>query len=68
MPDIAHAFLPGHRMKVQIQSSWFPLFDLNPQQFVNIYEAGKDDYVPAEISVYFDRTRPSHIGFNVMEE
>ena len=37
LPDISHAFLKGHRMMVQVQSSWFPLFDRNPQTFTNIY-------------------------------
>ena len=68
MQDIAHAFLPGHRMKVQIQSSWFPLFDMNPQRFVDIYQATKEDYVPAEVTVYMDRERPSRVVFRRMEE
>jgi putative CocE/NonD family hydrolase len=36
LTDVAHTFLAGHRIKVQIQSSWFPLFDRNPQQFIDI--------------------------------
>ena len=55
-------------MKVQIQSSWFPLFDMNPQRFVDIYQATKEDYVPAEVTVYMDRERPSRVVFRRMEE
>ena len=39
MPDIFHTFRKGHRIMVQVQSSWFPLVDRNPQQFVDIYNA-----------------------------
>lgn len=63
MPDMAHTFLPGHRMKVQIQSSWFPLFDMNPQQFVDIYKATRSDFVPAEIRVWHSAEHPSRIIF-----
>lgn len=52
LPDVAHTFLPGHKMMIQVQSSWFPLADRNPQQFVNIYEAKDSDFVPSTIRVY----------------
>ncbi|MCB9305977.1 MAG: CocE/NonD family hydrolase [Lewinellaceae bacterium] len=52
LPDVAHTFLPGHKIMVQVQSSWFPLADRNPQQFINIYEASDQDFVPATIRVY----------------
>jgi putative CocE/NonD family hydrolase len=44
LPDLAHCFLKGHRIMVQIQSSWFPLVDRNPQKFVNIYECKDSDF------------------------
>jgi hypothetical protein len=44
MPDINHVFRKGHRIMVQIQSSWFPLMDRNPQKFVDIYTAKEDDF------------------------
>ena len=48
LPQVNHVFLPGHRMMVQIQSSWFPLYDRNPQTFVpNIFFAKPGDYVAA---------------------
>jgi predicted acyl esterase len=48
LPTANHVFLPGHRIMVQVQSSWFPLYDRNPQSFVpNIFLAQPGDYVPA---------------------
>ena len=55
LPDIAHTFLPGHKLMVQVQSSWFPIADRNPQQFVNIYEAKDEDFVPCTVNVCFER-------------
>jgi predicted acyl esterase len=62
--DINHAFLPGHRVMIQIQSSWFPLFDRNPQQFMNIYNAGEDDFKKAEIRIYHSSDYPSRVIFS----
>jgi putative CocE/NonD family hydrolase len=50
--DIAHTFKKGHRIMVQIQSSWFPLADRNPQKYVNIYEAKESDFQKATIRIY----------------
>jgi putative CocE/NonD family hydrolase len=53
LPNASHAFLPGHRIMVQIQSSWFPLYDRNPQTFVdNIFFAKPDAYKKATIHVF----------------
>jgi putative CocE/NonD family hydrolase len=53
LPNAAHTFLPGHRIMVQIQSSWFPLYDRNPQSYVeNILFAKPADYVKATMRVY----------------
>jgi len=54
LPDIAHQFNKGHRMMIQIQSSWFPLVDRNPQKFVNIYTAKDSDFQKATIRIYHD--------------
>ena len=54
LPDIAHQFKKGHRMMIQIQSTWFPLVDRNPQQFMNIYEAKDSDFKKATIKIYHD--------------
>ncbi len=66
LPDIAHTFMAGHRIKVQVQSSMFPLFDLNPHQFINIYEAKKEDFKPCDIKLYHDSTYPSNITLREM--
>ena len=48
LPQVSHTFLPGHRIMVQIQSSWFPLYDRNPQTYVpNIMYAKPESYVKA---------------------
>ncbi|MGZ3181766.1 MAG: CocE/NonD family hydrolase [Telluria sp.] len=55
MPTANHVFLPGHRIMVQVQSSWFPLYDRNPQTFVpNIFFAQPGDYKKATQRVYHD--------------
>ena len=53
LPYVNHVFLPGHRVMVQIQSSWFPLYDRNPQTYVdNIFFATPSDYRKATQRVY----------------
>lgn len=66
LPDIAHTFLPGHRLMVQVQSSWFPLADRNPQQFINIYEARDDDFIPLDVKVWRDPSHPSGVVLPVL--
>lgn len=61
LPDVLHTFRKGHRLMVQIQSSWFPLVDRNPQQFINIGSASNDDYKKATIRLYHDANHPSAI-------
>ncbi|MGC9947067.1 MAG: CocE/NonD family hydrolase [Bryobacteraceae bacterium] len=57
-----HAFLKGHRIMVQVQSTWFPLYDRNPQTFVeNIFKAHAADYQAATQKVFRSRTYPSHV-------
>ncbi|MCC6461395.1 MAG: CocE/NonD family hydrolase [Saprospiraceae bacterium] len=67
LPDIAHTFLPGHKMMVQVQSSWFPLADRNPQQFVNIYQAGDEAFIPVDISLWRDAAHPSGLVLPVLK-
>ncbi|HHH11536.1 MAG TPA: CocE/NonD family hydrolase, partial [Sorangium sp.] len=62
LPAVSHAFRPGHRMMVQVQSSWFPLVDRNPQVFTNIYAASASDFRSATVRIYHDALRPSHIN------
>jgi putative CocE/NonD family hydrolase len=61
LPDVAHTFKRGHRLMIQIQSSWFPLADRNPQKFVNIYEANENDFQKADIKIYHSSQYPSNI-------
>ena len=61
LPDIEHTFRPGHRMMVQIQSTWFPLIDRNPQTFVDIYSAKASDFRKATQHVYRSSEMPSHL-------
>ncbi len=63
-----HAFLKGHRIMVQVQSSWFPLIDRNPQTFVdNIFNAREADYRKAEHKVFRSKTWPSHVVLPVVK-
>ncbi|HEV8072261.1 MAG TPA: CocE/NonD family hydrolase [Planctomycetaceae bacterium] len=66
MQDVCHTFRSGHRIMVQVQSSWFPLIDRNPQKFVDIYSAGDSDYQKATQHVYHSHDRPSHVTVLVM--
>jgi putative CocE/NonD family hydrolase len=62
-----HVFLKGHRIMVQVQSTWFPIIDRNPQRFVpSIFEAKASDFVKATQRVYGSRNAPSHIVLPVM--
>ena len=62
LPNANHVFLPGHRIMVQVQSSWFPLYDRNPQTFVpNIFDAKPGDYRKATIRVFHAPSRASFI-------
>ena len=61
MPDTCHAFRSGHRLMVQVQSSWFPLVDRNPQAFTDIYAAPESAYQRAKHWVYRSASRPSRL-------
>jgi putative CocE/NonD family hydrolase len=64
--DVNHTFRRGHRIMVQIQSSWFPLTDRNPQTFVNIPDAKPADFVKATERVYHSKAQASGIGVQVI--
>jgi len=59
--DVAHTFLKGHKIQVQVQSSWFPLVDRNPQQFIDIYHAKESDYKKATHRIYTSGENQSHL-------
>jgi uncharacterized protein len=66
LPDVAHTFKKGHRVMIQVQSSWFPLVDRNPQKFVNIYEADAADFQKATIRIYHDAVNSSSVVLPVI--
>lgn len=66
MNDVLHTFKPGHRVAVQVQSSWFPLVDRNPNQFVNVQHAKPSDFQKATISVKLGGEHASSIRFGVL--
>lgn len=68
IPDLAHTFKAGHRLMIQVQNSWFPLVDRNPQQFLNIYEADEDDFIKATHRIYHDATHASRVQVRLLEE
>ncbi len=67
MQDAAHCFKKGHKIMVQVQSSWFPLVDRNPQQFVNIYKASEKDFKKANHRIYLSGSSSSYVGVRVLE-
>jgi len=66
--DRNHRFLKGHRLMVQIQSTWFPVIDRNPQTFVDIYRAGEEHFRSAAHSVLRSKLHSSHLKLNVIKE
>jgi putative CocE/NonD family hydrolase len=67
LPPANHVFLPGHRIMVQVQSSWFPLYDRNPQTFVpNIFWAKPQDYHKAEQRIYHGPGQESFIELPII--
>jgi putative CocE/NonD family hydrolase len=66
MPDVLHTFRSGHRMVVQVQSSWFPLVDRNPQTFVDIYRAKESDFRTATHHIVRSARYASRVTFHVL--
>jgi len=67
MPDINHSFQRGHRIMVQVQSSWFPLVDRNPQKFVDINTATESDFEKATQRVYHRAANASKLTVSVVK-
>jgi predicted acyl esterase len=67
LPDVAHTFKKGHKLMVQIQSTWFPLADRNPQKFVDIYKCSDSDFQKATIKIYHDAVNASKIVVPVLK-
>lgn len=68
MSDIAHTFKKGHRIMIQVQNSWFPLVDRNPQRFTDIYTCTEADFQKAMQRLYHDAEHPSNLKVNVLSE
>ena len=67
LPDVAHTFKKGHQMMIQIQSSWFPLADRNPQKFTDIYHCDDSDFQKSTIKIYHDGENASKIVLPVLK-
>ncbi len=65
--DICHTFKKGHKIMVQVQSSWFPLVDMNPQKFLRIPDANENDFQKSIIHIYHDKDHASRIVLPVLE-
>lgn len=67
LQDINHTFKKGHRIMLQVQSTWFPLFDRNPNKFMNIYEAEGKDFLKSTNRILRSKEYPSGISFRVLK-
>lgn len=66
LPDVAHVFKKGHRIMVQIQSTWFPLADRNSQQYEDLYRCDPCNFTPTTIHIHSDAKQPSNIVLPVL--
>jgi putative CocE/NonD family hydrolase len=66
LPDVAHTFKKGHKIMIQVQNSWFPLVDRNPQKFVDIYNADDKDFQKATHRIYHDASNASALSVTVL--
>jgi uncharacterized protein len=67
LPDICHQFKAGHKIMIQVQNSWFPLVDRNPQKFVDIYSCETTDFQKATMRVYHDKKNVSCLKVNLLK-
>jgi putative CocE/NonD family hydrolase len=66
--EINHVFEKGHRIMIQVQSTWFPVIDRNPQKYVpNIFEAKESDFTKATHTIYFNAKYPTYVELPVMK-
>ena len=66
MPDVFHTFRRGHRVMVQVQSTWFPLVNLNPQTFVDVNRATEADFRKATQRIFRTAAAPSLVRLSVL--
>jgi putative CocE/NonD family hydrolase len=67
MNDIFHTFRKGHKIMIQVQSTWFPIADRNPQKFMNINEAKDADFVKATQRIYHSKAQASRVNVLVVK-
>lgn len=67
LPDVAHTFKKGHRLMIQVQSTWFPLADRNPQQFIDIYHCEDKDFIKSEIKLFHDVNNASNVVLPILK-
>ncbi len=67
LPDVAHTFKAGHKLMIQIQSTWFPLFDRNPQQLINPYTCSDADFIKSEITLLHQANAASLIRLPILK-
>jgi len=67
MPDVSHTFAPGHKLMIQVQSSWFPLVDRNPQTFCNIYTCDESAFQKAQINIHCEKNAASAVKLPVVK-
>jgi predicted acyl esterase len=68
LQDVLHCFKKGHKIMIQIQSTWFPLVDINPQKYVpNIFEARAEDFVKATHRIYHQTGSESYIEVGLLK-
>jgi putative CocE/NonD family hydrolase len=66
--DVFHTFKKGHKIMVHVQSTWFPMIDLNPGKFVDLFnDAKEEDFQKTTQRIYFEKSRPSYIRLRVLE-
>ena len=65
--DAYHTFKAGHKIMIQVQSSYFPFFDVNPNTFCDIYSADKDKFVIAMIKIFHSKEYPSHVVLKILK-
>ena len=68
MPDAAHTFRRGHRIMIQIQSSWFPLAEMNPQQLLDTWTCRREDFIPTTVTLYHQSNKASRLVLPVIDK
>lgn len=66
LPDVAHTIKKGHKLMIQIQHTWFPLVDRNPNQMIDIFKAKESDYIKNTHRLYFDKQNASSVSFQTL--